>query len=72
MAAPLPEFRPLDEASRQSGPRMDGFGTGVSVVILAATALAAVVVRQNIDDHIYNDTAHRAPAELTGAAVGSR
>jgi hypothetical protein len=71
MTAPLPESRPRGERQRRSGPCLDGFGTCVSIVDLAAAVVAAVVVRQNIDDHIYN-TAAAAPAELTGAAIGAR
>ena len=69
MAAPLPDSSRL---GGRRGPRIDGFGACVSVVVLAAAAVAAVVVRQNLDDHIYHVAAHPAPAELTGAAAGSR
>lgn len=72
MATHLPRFSRIVGTQRRSGPCIDGFGACVSVVVLVATALAALVVRQNLDDHVYSAAASAAPAELTGAAVGSR
>lgn len=50
----------------RASPCIDRFGAGISIVVLAATLTAAVVVRQTVDDHVY---AANGAAETTGAGV---
>ncbi|HWE77187.1 MAG TPA: hypothetical protein VG270_01590 [Pseudolabrys sp.] len=61
----------LHTTSRSASPRMDGFGTWISVVVLFGAVTAAFVMRQNIDDHIYS-VASVSDAATTGAAIHDR
>jgi hypothetical protein len=67
MPTPLPT-REAQQRPARSNPRMDGFGTWISIVVLVASVTAAFVMRQNIDDHIYS-VAGIHHAATTGAAV---
>lgn len=67
----LATARAQDHTSRRASPRIDGFGTWISIVVLVAAVTAAFVTRQNIDDHIYS-VAGVAQAATTGAAVHGR
>lgn len=60
--------RPAKTRPRPS-PSIDRFGTSVSVVVLAAATAAVLLVRQNLDDHVYRLAAVTANAETTGAAT---
>lgn len=60
---------PAKTTSRPGRPGIDRFGASVSVVVLAAAAAAVLVVRQNLDDHVYRLAADTAQAETTGAAT---
>lgn len=68
MPTPLPAREAQQHSSRRSSPRIDGFGTWISIVVLVASVTAAFVMRQNIDDHIYS-VASIPHAATTGAAV---
>ena len=59
-----PKTRP-----RPDQPGIDRFGASVSVVVLAAAAAAVLLVRQNLDDHVYRFAADTAQVETTGAAT---
>jgi len=72
MPTPLRISQAQDRANGRSSPRMDGFGTWISVVVLAASVTAAFVMRQNIDDHIYSVAGNAGHAATTGAAVHDR
>ena len=71
MPTPLPAREAHQHSSRRSSPKMDGFGTWISIVVLVAAVTAAFVMRQNIDDHIYSysvaGNVHH--AATTGVAV---
>lgn len=68
MPTPLPAREAQQHSGRISSPRMDGFGTWISIVVLVAAVTAAFVMRQNIDAHIYS-VASVPHAATTGAAV---
>ena len=69
MPTHLPTRRAPEHATGRSTPRMDGFGTWITIVVLVATVTAAFVMRQNIDDHIYRIADRTAAAATTGAAI---
>ena len=70
MPTHLPSSPAPQQITRRATPRMDGFGTWISIVVLVATVTAAFVMRQNIDDHIYRIAGNgAAAATTTGAAV---
>jgi hypothetical protein len=71
MPMPLSARETPQPSRRSSSPRIDGFGTWISVVVLVASVTAAFVMRQNIDEHIYS-VASVSPAATTGAAVHGR
>ena len=60
---------PAKARPRPDRPRIDRFGTSISVVVLAVAAAAVLLVRQNLDDHGYRLAAGAAQAETTGAAA---
>jgi hypothetical protein len=57
------------ETRSRPGPSIDRFGTSVSVVVLAVATAAVLLVRQNLDDHVYRLADGTAQAETTGAAT---
>jgi len=69
MASFGPETRLAADRSTAASPRIDRFGTGVSIVVLMAVATAVFVLRQNLDDHVYRLASGTMAAETTGAAV---
>lgn len=71
MPTHIPARDAQQHSSRRSRPRMDGFGTWISIVVLVAAVTAVFVMRQNIDDHIYSVASAR-HAATTGAAVHDR
>ena len=71
MPTPLPAREVQQHSSRRPSPRIDGFGAWISIVVLVASVTAAFVMRQNIDDHIYNVASVR-HAATTGSAVANR
>lgn len=70
MTARLPASdltRPHATEARTGSPCIDRFGTCVSIVVLMATATAIFVVRQNLDDHVFNVASATSQAETTGS-----
>jgi len=68
----MPTHLPRREAqlpsSHRTSPRMDGFGTWISIVVLVGAVTTAFVMRQNIDDHIYSAVS-ASHAATTGAVA---
>ena len=60
---------PAKTKPRPDQPGIDRFGASVSVVVLAAATAAVLVVRQNLDEHVYGLAAAATQAETTGAAT---
>lgn len=71
MPTPLPAREVEQHSSGRSSPRIDRFGAWISAVVLVGSVTAAFVMRQNIDDHIYN-VANIRHAATTGAALADR
>ena len=73
MAVPLPDaFRSHPTKPRASEPCLDRFGACVSVAVLIAAVTAILVVRQNLDDHLFGLAGDPHSSETVGAAIGSR
>ena len=67
----LPTREAQQHSNRRPSPRIDRFGAWISAVVLVGSVTAAFVMRQNIDDHIYN-VANARHAATTGSALADR
>lgn len=68
----LDALPPAPPKGHPTEPCIDRFGACVSAVVLIAALTAILVVRQNLDDHVYGVARTASPGTTTGSAAGSR